>query len=78
MSPPEHNLSQRVLEFLIAQQDWFMLDIPPPPQHEPGSPESWDDDVLAVDDEHSPVGGAWNLVGKGPPAMTRRRTTVGG
>ncbi|KIK10036.1 hypothetical protein K443DRAFT_80815 [Laccaria amethystina LaAM-08-1] len=31
MSPQEHALSQRVLEFLIAQQDWFMLDIPPPP-----------------------------------------------
>ena len=29
-SPEEHNLSQRVLEFLIAQQDWFMLDISPP------------------------------------------------
>ncbi|KAF8907295.1 hypothetical protein CPB84DRAFT_1744675 [Gymnopilus junonius] len=30
MSPQEHALSQRVLEFLIAQQDWFMLDISPP------------------------------------------------
>ena len=29
-SPREHDLSQRVLEFLIAQQDWFMLDISPP------------------------------------------------
>ncbi|KAF9007583.1 Rho GTPase activation protein [Cyathus striatus] len=28
MSPKEHALSQRVLEFLIAHQDWFMLDIP--------------------------------------------------
>ncbi|TFK27780.1 Rho GTPase activation protein, partial [Coprinopsis marcescibilis] len=28
MSPPEHALSQKVLEFLIAHQDWFMLDIP--------------------------------------------------
>ncbi|KAF8150814.1 Rho GTPase activation protein, partial [Crassisporium funariophilum] len=27
MSPKEHALSQQVLEFLIAQQDWFMLDI---------------------------------------------------
>ncbi|THV07248.1 Rho GTPase activation protein [Dendrothele bispora CBS 962.96] len=34
MSPTEHALSQRVLEFLIAQQDWFMLDIPPPPPNE--------------------------------------------
>ncbi|KIM39928.1 hypothetical protein M413DRAFT_29083 [Hebeloma cylindrosporum] len=31
MSPKEHALSQKVLEFLIAQQDWFMLDISPPP-----------------------------------------------
>ncbi|KAI0067262.1 Rho GTPase activation protein [Artomyces pyxidatus] len=31
LSPPEHQLSQEVLEFLIAHQDWFMLDIPPPP-----------------------------------------------
>ncbi|KAJ7707422.1 Rho GTPase activation protein [Mycena rosella] len=73
MSPTEHNLSQRVLEFLIAQQDWFMLDIPPPPDHEPGSPDLWDEDVI-VDDEHST--GAWNLVPKEAPPMTRRRTTV--
>ncbi|KAH6909176.1 rho GTPase activator [Coprinopsis sp. MPI-PUGE-AT-0042] len=44
MSPQEHALSQKVLEFLIAQQDWFMLDIPPPPsrrnttQNAPASP----------------------------------------
>ncbi|KAF8206180.1 Rho GTPase activation protein [Mycena galopus ATCC 62051] len=78
MSPPEHDLSQRVLEFLIAQQDWFMLDIPPPPpQHEPGSPESWDNDVVADDDGHSPVGGSWNLVsGTNAPTMARRKTTV--
>ncbi|KAA1476230.1 Rho GTPase activation protein [Dentipellis sp. KUC8613] len=31
LSPKEHQLSQEVLEFLIAHQDWFMLDIPPPP-----------------------------------------------
>jgi hypothetical protein len=31
MSPHEHQLSQAVLEFLIAHQDWFMFDIPPPP-----------------------------------------------
>ncbi|KAJ7455241.1 Rho GTPase activation protein [Mycena galericulata] len=77
MSPTEHNLSQKVLEFLIAQQDWFMLDIPPPPQHESGSPDTWDDeDVIVVDDEHSPVGGAWNLIGTNAPPMTRRKTTA--
>ncbi|KAJ7650048.1 Rho GTPase activation protein [Roridomyces roridus] len=73
MSPPEHALSQQVLEFLIAQQDWFMLDIPPPPRHEPGSPD--DEEVFVVDDEHSPVGGSWNLVGN-KPGMARRKTTI--
>ncbi|KAL5486086.1 SAC7 [Sanghuangporus weigelae] len=43
LSPKEHNLSQEVLEFLIEHQDWFMLDVPPPPprshsyQTNPGS-----------------------------------------
>ncbi|KAJ8693076.1 GTPase activating protein (GAP) for Rho1p [Pleurotus ostreatus] len=32
MLPNEHHLTQKVLEFLIEHQDWFMLDIPPPPQ----------------------------------------------
>lgn len=35
-SPQEYELSQRVLEFLIAQQDWFMLEISPPSPGEPG------------------------------------------
>jgi len=43
MSPPEHALSQRVLEFLIAQQDWFMLDIAPPPGGNQAAP--WDQGV---------------------------------
>lgn len=34
MSPKEHRLSQEVLEFLIAHQDWFMLDVPPPPRND--------------------------------------------
>jgi len=32
MSHEHHKLSQDVLEFLIKHQDWFMLDIPPPPR----------------------------------------------
>lgn len=40
MSPQEYALSQRVLEFLIAKQDWFMLDIAPPPEGSPGT--IWD------------------------------------
>ncbi|KAH9048695.1 Rho GTPase activation protein [Lactarius hengduanensis] len=35
LSPSEHQLSQDVLEFLIAHQDWFMLDTPPPPTFPP-------------------------------------------
>ncbi|KAF7327928.1 Rho GTPase activator [Mycena kentingensis (nom. inval.)] len=75
MSPSEHDLSQRVLEFLIAQQDWFMLDIPPPPAHEPGSPDVWDEED-ADGDVRSSVGGTWKLVGNPPPPMARRKTTA--
>ncbi|KAJ7067086.1 Rho GTPase activation protein [Mycena amicta] len=62
MTPSEHDLSQRVLEFLIAQQDWFMLDIPPPPD---------------ADDNNS-VGGSWRVIGRpdAPPSMARRKTTI--
>ncbi|KAJ6532030.1 Rho GTPase activation protein [Mycena capillaripes] len=67
MSPTEHDLSQRVLEFLIAQQDWFMLDIPPRRRNL---------EEVVDDENHSPVGGAWNIVGKNAPAMARRKTTV--
>ncbi|KAJ7096515.1 Rho GTPase activation protein [Mycena belliarum] len=74
MSPTEHDLSQKVLEFLIAQQDWFMLDIPPPPRHEPGSPHTWDE--VVDDDENAPVGGTWSIVGVSPPSMMRRKTTT--
>ena len=34
MSPDHHRLSQEVVEFLIEHQDWFMLDIPPPPRQD--------------------------------------------
>jgi len=37
MQPREHKLSQEVLEFLIAHQDWFMLDIAPPPATSTGT-----------------------------------------
>ena len=40
MSPQEHALSQSVLEFLIAKQDWFMLDIAPPVEGSQGT--IWD------------------------------------
>jgi GTPase-activating protein SAC7 len=74
LNPKEHALGQKVLEFLIAQQDWFMLDIPPPPPNEPGSPRSAmsEDDVTVFpsDDEHS--GGGWKLVRD--DRVSRRKT----
>lgn len=83
MSPKEHDLSQKVLEFLIAHQDWFMLDIPPPPQSEPGTPVAMSsdaEDIMVVpssDEGHSPLEGGWKLVGKDKDVrrVTRRRTT---
>ncbi|KAG8213260.1 Rho GTPase activation protein [Butyriboletus roseoflavus] len=89
LSPGEHQLSQKVLEFLIDQQDSFLLDIPPPPRSGPSS--SWrppprphphplhdrDDPDLVLpssDDEHPSVDG-WKLVGKDNRRVTRRRTT---
>jgi hypothetical protein len=81
MSPKEHDLSQRVLEFLIAQQDWFMLDIPPPPRPvevRTASPTSVDEDILmhpsSDEGEESPDSGGWKLVGKEPKRIRRRRT----
>jgi len=80
MSPPEHQLSQQVLEFLIAHQDWFMLEVPPPPQSGPGlhvSAGSSDiEDIMVVpssDEEYQPEEG-WKLVGK--PRVQRRQTTL--
>jgi len=42
MLPREHALNQKVLEFLIAQQDWFMVDLSHPDYdiHGPGNRQS--------------------------------------
>lgn len=74
MTPGEHALSQKVLEFLIAQQDWFMLDIPPPDDDELGSP----DEVTAFpsSDEDQGTSGAWKLVGRADKSVSRRKTTI--
>lgn len=82
MSPGEHDLSQKVLEFLIAQQDWFILDIPPPPREvkstPPGPIDSSSEDILmqpsSEEDGDSLISGGWKLVGKQPKTITRRRT----
>lgn len=78
MSPGEHALSQRVLEFLIAHQDWFILDIPPPPRNHPGlsAPGSVVGPDGVTDEEPSHIGGAWKLIEKDRPMLPRRRTTM--
>ena len=82
MLPSEHALSQRVLEFLIAQQDWFMLDIPLLPTRKQTVPRHTsatgidDDTVLLSSDEEIP--GGWKLIGRDPPNMPRRKTTMDG
>ncbi|KAI9567365.1 Rho GTPase activation protein [Boletus coccyginus] len=89
LSPGEHQLSQMVLEFLIDQQDCFLLDIPPPPRADPSS--SWrpphrpsprpshdlddPDLVLLSSDDERPSAGGWKLVGKDKQRIMRRRTT---
>lgn len=83
MSPREHDLSQKVLEFLIAQQDWFIMDIPPPPRQvdatspPPKNGKVEEEDVLvqpSSDDGDSSLGGGWKLVGRQTKRITRRRT----
>lgn len=73
LSPEQHKLSQNVLEFLIEHQDWFLLDIPPPPRNDSimmpnGSAMSPDQEevymVPSESDEETPVGG-WKLVERG-------------
>ncbi|KAG6910846.1 hypothetical protein DXG01_007161 [Tephrocybe rancida] len=80
MSPNEFELSQNVLQFLIAHQDHFMLDIPPPPKGAVKSLKQSMEDVVAVpssDEESSNIGpGGWKLVNKSRPPMPRRRTTT--
>lgn len=70
MQPQEHKLSQEVLEFLIAHQDWFMLDITPPPVTGAGT-VGVDGDTS--DDEVND--GSWKLVGSVQPRVARRRST---
>jgi len=84
MVPREHDLSQRVLEFLIAQQDWFILDIPPPPQRAqvtsptPTSMTVMEEDVHINPSSDSgaedPLSSGWKMVGKQTRRITRRRT----
>lgn len=76
MQPQEHRLSQEVLEFLIAHQDWFMLDIPPPPTTSAGlvGSDEETDAVLGSDEEAN--GGGWRLVSNAQLAGIGRRRTI--
>lgn len=72
LSPDQHKLSQHVVEFLIEHQDWFLLDIPPPPRNDSimmpaGTAMASEQEVYMVpseSDEDTPMGG-WKLVEKG-------------
>ncbi|KAI6155226.1 Rho GTPase activation protein [Pisolithus tinctorius] len=90
LSPSEHQLSQEVLEFLIAHQDWFLLDIPPPPRTQPytswhpprqsrfsTAPQNDEDPDLVVvpsSDDEPPNANGWRLADR-RRRITRRRTT---
>lgn len=65
LSPSEHRLSQEVLEFLIAHQDWFMLDTPPPPVLPPTPSRSLTPPLspgasVSVSDDEGPEG--WRII----------------
>lgn len=83
MSPQEHQLSQQVLEFLIAHQDWFMLDTPSqpqvgmiatPPQHPRGPPDSEDFHIVPSSDEEFVHAAGWKQSSKDKKKLARRRT----
>ena len=76
MLPREHQLSQNVLEFLIAHQDWFMLDIPPPPQPSISTIHRLTDDVDIMPSSDDEIGGGWKLVNRGDSMKIRRRRTM--
>jgi hypothetical protein len=83
MSPQEHQLSQQVLEFLIAHQDWFMLDTPSQPQvgvttttppHARGPPDSEDFHIVPSSDDEFVHVASWKQSGKDKKKLARRRT----
>ncbi|KAF8638282.1 hypothetical protein AX17_002302 [Amanita inopinata Kibby_2008] len=86
LSPQEHVLSQRVLEFLIAQQDWFMLDISPPPLGgngcRPTTPTSGGHNLVMISSKESEkdlTTDSWYHIGAtdlNTHRVARRRTTM--
>ncbi|KAK2463426.1 hypothetical protein APHAL10511_004512 [Amanita phalloides] len=84
LSPQEHALSQKVLEFLLIHQDWFMLDICPPTRTEKGSRSltlqpGHNLVLVPSNDSDQEDDNKWHRVDNGspsPPMMTRRKTTL--
>lgn len=81
MLPGEHALSQQVLEFMIAHQDSFVLDIPPVPAEHPKSARDSATDIddvetVPTDEERSQLSAGRKFVAKDRPKLPRRRTTA--
>ncbi|KAH9963097.1 hypothetical protein BGW80DRAFT_854842 [Lactifluus volemus] len=82
LSPAEHRLSQDVLEFLIAHQDWFMLDTPPPPALPPTPSRSLTPPLtphsagISVSDDEGPDG--WRIIERHHRLPSDRTRTVAG
>lgn len=75
MQPKEHKLSQEVLEFLIAHQDWFMLDVAPPRAAGARLMGSDEEGDVALSSDEEANGGTWSLIGRVEQSgITRRRT----
>ena len=76
MSPGELILSQHVLEFLIENQDSFMIDTPQQSRH-PAPARTFSEMEEGEDSDASGVGGSWRLVERERrPSVARRRTTM--
>lgn len=87
LMPGEHQLSQQELEFLIAHQDWFMLDAPTKRK----ATQTGSDVEIGISSSDDETGGAWKLIdnparlteedaradpGAGGAKVSRRRTTT--
>lgn len=75
LSPTEHQLSQDVLEFLIEHQDWFMLDIAPPPSGTTRGAPPPGIEPVNMDINTDDIAGAWTGEENGTRRVQRRRTT---
>jgi GTPase-activating protein SAC7 len=82
LSPSDHGLSQDVLEFLIAHQDWFMLDTPPPPALPPTPSRSLTPPLtphsagITVSDDEGPEG--WRIIERHHRLPSDRTRTFAG